>query len=119
MVPGLDVVPGCEEILKHCDARAFVWDKQNLPATDLSRPRSRADCAGVARPCPHISCRYHLLFENDPVSGSLRMKPLAIQFDANSCSCALDMAEIRIQSVDEMKYVIGRDPDFLDEQTIN
>jgi len=47
------------------------------------------------------------------------MKPLAIQFDANSCSCALDMAEIRIQSVDEMKYVIGRDPDFLDEQTIN
>mgnify|MGYP007066200284 CR=1 FL=1 len=119
MVPGLNVVPGCEEILRSCDARSFVWDGQQLTGVTSSRPRQRADCAGVARPCPHIACRYHLMFESDPVSGSLRMKPLAIQYDTASCSCALDMAEMRIQSIDEMKYVASRHPDFLDEQAIN
>ncbi len=119
MVPGLNVVPGCEEILRLCDARTFVWDNEALPAAANTRPRSRAACSGVARPCPHIACRYHMLFESDPISGSLRMKPLAIRFDTNTCSCALDMAEMRIQSIDEMKFVIGRDPEFLDEQTIH
>jgi hypothetical protein len=119
MVPGLNVVPGCEEILRLCDARTFVWDSESLPGTARRRPRTRATCAGVARPCPHVACKYHLLFESDPVSGSLRMKTLPIQYDTNTCSCALDMAEMRIQSIDEMKYVIGRDPEFLDEQSIN
>lgn len=119
MVPGLHMVPGCEEILRACDARSFVWDSETSAAPVAGRPRQRADCAGVARPCPHVSCRYHTMFESDPVSGSLRMKALAIQFDTSSCSCALDMAEMRIQSIDEMKYVVGRDPEYLDEQSIH
>ncbi len=40
----------------------------------LYKPRRRADCSSVARPCPHHDCRYHL-------------------GDSGRDSCALDVAD--------------------------
>lgn len=38
---------------------------------ELPRPRTRADCLEGPRPCPWVSCRYHLLTEVSAESGSL------------------------------------------------
>jgi hypothetical protein len=119
MISGIDLIPGCEEILQRCDSRSYIWDSDVLPDLEEQRPRSRDACASVPRPCPHSACKYHMFFENDPVSGSLRMRPPTILLDSSTCSCALDMAEMRIQSIDEMKYVVGRNPEYLDESHLN
>lgn len=31
-----------------------------------SRPRTRGECIDGPRPCPHVSCRYHLVVEVTP-----------------------------------------------------
>jgi hypothetical protein len=37
------------------------------------RPKNRSECRGGLRPCPWISCRYHLLSEVGRIDGSLRV----------------------------------------------
>lgn len=64
-------------------------------AMHAERPRTRGECAGVPRPCPWVSCRYHLLIEVNPHTGSLKLvfptrEPWEMPADA---SCALDVAE--------------------------
>lgn len=47
-----------------------------------SRPRRRADCAAVPRPCPHTACRFHV--------GDLLRPGVPLTAAA---SCALDIAD--------------------------
>jgi len=67
------------------DPGAFTMT-HDLP---LYKPRRRADCSAVPRPCPHCDCRYHLA-------------------DSRLDSCALDVAdrvgpyELSIQEVAEL-----------------
>lgn len=39
----------------------------------LGRPRTRGECAGMARPCPWVSCRHHLAGDVTP-SGTYRVR---------------------------------------------
>lgn len=60
------------------------------PRTDFEPPppppATRAGCANVPRPCPHILCRHHLLLEARP---GHELKALEDGVD----TCALDVAE--------------------------
>ncbi|PIQ77198.1 DNA-binding protein [Candidatus Peregrinibacteria bacterium CG11_big_fil_rev_8_21_14_0_20_46_8] len=65
--------------------------------TDLetSRPKTRADCIDVERPCPYVGCRYNLYLDSNPVTGSIKLNfpdkgPDEMPADA---SCALDIAD--------------------------
>ena len=56
------------------------------------RPRTRGDCAGGQRPCPWVSCRYHLYLDANPENGSLRINfPDREPWDLAQ-TCALDVA---------------------------
>lgn len=44
----------------------------SLPVLEPERPVTRADCEDGPRPCPWVSCRYHLLVDVNRV-GSLRL----------------------------------------------
>jgi transposase-like protein len=37
-----------------------------------TRPRTRAECENRPRPCPWVSCKYHLFLDVNPVKGSIR-----------------------------------------------
>src|SRR5262245_403402 len=37
------------------------------------RPRTRADCRGQRRPCPWVSCRYHLALDINAGNGSIHL----------------------------------------------
>jgi hypothetical protein len=56
-----------------------------------TRPKTRADCARVPRPCPYVSCRHNLFLDVEKKNITLNfeepedMHPLG--------SCALDVAE--------------------------
>ncbi len=72
--------------------RAKVRGEQSLD-TNHWRPKTRADCAKVPRPCPYVTCRYNLFLDVCP-NGSIRM-PFGEDPDAvlnRKESCALDLA---------------------------
>lgn len=62
------------------------------------RPKTRGDCVDGPRPCPWVSCRYHLYLDVDPVkhNGSIKLNFPDIDPDGMTGrleSCALDVAE--------------------------
>lgn len=54
------------------------------------RPRTRADCAQVPRPCPYVACKYHLYLDVD-AQDTIRVAP-GEPWDREE-SCALDVAD--------------------------
>src|SRR5690606_7767913 len=43
------------------------------PERSYWRPTSRGECANVARPCPYVSCKYHLYIDVNPSTGSIKV----------------------------------------------
>jgi hypothetical protein len=72
-----------------------------LPLEDVraaNRPQTRADCVDGPRPCPWVSCRYHLyldvaLGEGRAVKGALRLNFPDADVDEIPETCALDVAD--------------------------
>jgi hypothetical protein len=59
------------------------------------RPRSRAECAGVPRPCPFVSCHHHLYLDVSARTGAIKLNFPDLEVDElpADASCALDVAE--------------------------
>lgn len=60
---------------------------------ESQRPRSRKDCRGGARPCPHVSCRFHLYLDVNPETGSIKYNFPGQEVWELKETCALDIAE--------------------------
>ena len=57
------------------------------------RPKTRGDCAGGARPCPWVGCKYNLYLSVNPENGSIVLTfPDMMPWDLHD-TCALDVAE--------------------------
>lgn len=63
------------------------------PEPELDRPRTRADCIDGPRPCPFISCKYHLYLDVSPRTGSIKLNFPDLEVAEMSVSCALDIAD--------------------------
>lgn len=63
------------------------------PEKVTGRPRTRAECINGQRPCPYVSCRYHLYLDVDPKGGSVRMNFPATEVWDLEHSCSLDLAD--------------------------
>lgn len=84
------------------------------------RPRTRGECVNGPRPCPWVSCRYHLLFDVT-TAGSVRVnlegwERLFEQDDANMWAeailsmdetCALDVADRGATSMADVGKLVG------------
>jgi sigma-70-like protein len=57
------------------------------------RPRTRGECKDGARPCPWVSCRYHLYLDVSPDTGSVKLNFPDIEVDELVESCSLDVAD--------------------------
>ncbi len=62
------------------------------PETDFDRPKSRTDCVSNERPCPHVSCKYHLYLDVNPETGSIKLNFPDIEVWEMTETCALDVA---------------------------
>lgn len=63
------------------------------PVTDHQRPKLRAECERGERPCPHVSCKYHLYLDINPETGSIKLNFPDIEVWEMEETCALDVAE--------------------------
>lgn len=68
---------------------------------DFERPRTRADCARVPRPCPYVGCRHNLYLEVTTYGGIQFNFPEREPRDMQD-SCALDVAEDGPHTLDEV-----------------
>ena len=58
----------------------------------LARPKIRAQCADGPRPCPWVSCRWHLAYDITP-AGSLKENFPGRELDEMPETCSLDVAD--------------------------
>jgi len=66
--------------------------EQLIPTAHIVRPRTRGECVEASRPCPFVSCRYHLYLDVTPAGGLKLNYPLAEPWDLAE-TCVLDVAD--------------------------
>jgi hypothetical protein len=75
------------------------------PERTYWRPKSRGQCGNVARPCPYVSCKYHLYIDVNPNTGSIKINFPDKEVWELKQSCALDVAKqggITLEEVGEI-----------------
>lgn len=76
-----------------------------FPETDYWKPRTRAECRDMDRPCPFVSCKYHLYIDVHPVRGSIKLNFPDVEVWEMTDTCALDVADrggITLEEVGEI-----------------
>jgi hypothetical protein len=77
------------------------------PELDVQRPKTRQDCAAAARPCPFVSCRYHLYLDVSPRTGSIKLNFPDLEVWELKRSCALDVADESPLGAEELGEVMN------------
>ncbi|MET0343511.1 MAG: sigma factor-like helix-turn-helix DNA-binding protein [Polyangiales bacterium] len=75
------------------------------PEEQYWRPETRGECADMERPCPFVSCKYHLYIDVHPVRGSIKINFPDIEVWEMTDTCALDIADrggITLEEVGEI-----------------
>jgi hypothetical protein len=60
---------------------------------DIDRPKSRAECQSMERPCPFVSCEHHLYLDVNPESGAIKLNFPHLEVWEMAETCALDVAD--------------------------
>ena len=75
------------------------------PEEQYWRPQTRGECAEMERPCPFVSCKYHLYIDVHPVRGSIKINFPDLEVWEMTDTCALDIADrggITLEEVGEI-----------------
>jgi len=75
------------------------------PETDYWKPKTRSECKDMERPCPYVSCKYHLYIDVHPVRGSIKLNFPDLEVWEMTETCALDVADrggITLEEVGEI-----------------
>jgi len=78
-------------------------EEEGLP----SRPLSRSECVGTERPCPFVSCRYHLYLDVHPKTQAIKVNRPEVEVDEMTDSCALDVADQGESTLKEVGDMFG------------
>lgn len=79
--------------------------RELFPETDYWKPTSRSECKDMERPCPFVSCKYHLYIDVHPVRGSIKLNFPDVEVWEMTETCALDVADrggITLEEVGEI-----------------
>jgi hypothetical protein len=75
------------------------------PETEYWKPQTRQECLSMERPCPFVSCKYHLYIDVHPVRGSIKINFPDLEIWEMTDTCALDVADrggITLEEVGEI-----------------
>ncbi len=76
-----------------------------LAEIEDTRPTSRQDCRTAERPCPFVSCKYHLYLDVNSHTGSIKLNFPDLEVWELSETCSLDVADrggITLEEVGEL-----------------
>jgi len=77
------------------------------PERSYWRPKSRGECANVARPCPYVSCKHHLYIDVNPATGSIKINFPDLEVWELRHSCALDVAQTGGITLEEVGEILN------------
>lgn len=63
------------------------------PDNENKRPRYRYECKHGVRPCPFVSCKYHLYLDVNPRTGTLKINFPDTDISEMKETCVLDIAD--------------------------
>ncbi len=79
--------------------------KDILESIDEDRPEYRSECRMGERPCPYVSCKYHLYLDVNPRTGSIKLNFPGLEVWELTETCSLDVADrggITLEEVGEV-----------------
>jgi hypothetical protein len=79
--------------VKRMTKRELEIGRLLYPEDDYWRPRQRTDCVDGPRPCPFVSCKYHLFIDVSPRTGAIKLNFPDLEVWDMGESCALDVAD--------------------------
>lgn len=79
--------------VKRMTKRELELGRLLYPETGYWKPRQRAECAGGERPCPYVSCKYHLYLDVSPRTGAIKLNFPDLEVWEMNETCALDVAD--------------------------
>ena len=79
--------------VKRMTKRELEIGRLLYPETGYWKPRHRAECAEAPRPCPYVSCKYHLYIDVSPRTGAIKLNFPDLEVWELPESCALDVAD--------------------------
>lgn len=79
--------------VKRMTKRELAIGRALFPETDHWRPRTRGECTDGPRPCPFVSCKYHLYLDVKPSTGAIKLNFPDLEVWEMTESCALDVAD--------------------------
>ncbi len=93
--------------IKRLTKRELEIGRLLYPETSYWKPRTRAECADVPRPCPYVSCKYHLYVEVSTQLGAIRLVFPDLEPTELEPSCALDVADRGGSTLEEVGAFIN------------
>jgi hypothetical protein len=79
--------------VKRMTKRELEIGRLLYPEDDYWQPARRAECAEGPRPCPFVSCKYHLFIDVSPRTGAIKLNFPDLEVWDMGESCALDVAD--------------------------
>jgi hypothetical protein len=79
--------------VKRMTKRELEIGRLLYPESDYEKPRLRSECADGPRPCPYVSCKYHLYIDVSARTGAIKLNFPDLEVWDLGESCALDVAD--------------------------
>ena len=107
--PVVDVLDMSIEVHKRTLRRLPIATETPIPGRmeDDVRPRTRGDCASMERPCPYVSCRYHLYLDANPKTGTISIAHPDLEVWEMIDTCALDVADEGEVTLEQVGLIYG------------
>jgi hypothetical protein len=94
--------------VKRMTKRELELGRMLYPETeDVERPRTRAECASGARPCPFVSCQHHLYLDVSARTGAIKLNFPDLDVWEMSETCALDVADRGGTTLEEVGAIMN------------
>jgi hypothetical protein len=79
--------------VKRMTKRELEIGRLLYPEMDYWKPRARSECQDAPRPCPFVSCKYHLYIDVSAKTGAIKLNFPDLDVWELPESCALDVAD--------------------------
>ncbi len=79
--------------VKRMTKRELEIGRLLYPENGYWKPRTRAECSDAPRPCPYVSCKYHLFIDVSNRTGAIKLNFPDLEVWDMPESCALDVAD--------------------------
>ena len=82
-------------------------DPSLLALAEELRPSKREECCDGIRPCPFVTCKYHLYLDVNPNTGSVKLNFPDKEVWEISETCALDVADRAGITLEEVGVILN------------